>query len=315
MTARVPQGVPTGGQFATAMRTEPTVILTGNFAPADQDSLEDRLGHALGERHKTANVVAELSLAQLVDRTRSQFPAAKAVRLETCYDTDGMELAGVVDGDGNILAGNDYDSSPAQRAAYSEWVNQATGTQFNAAGLAQQLPQHDASWWDHTEEVELDVPDRAQWDVNLGGSFDMENLDERLTEAIQQRRRSVDRVADLALSQVAQRTRLQFPTAQTVRLEVCHDSDGMELSEVLDGNGHVLASAERGASTEQRSAFSEWVSQGTGTRHNLSGLAQQLDQGDSPWWNYAEEAELDDPDITKWDVDLDSVGAGRKDLT
>lgn len=313
MIARVPEGVPSGGQFAAAMRTEPTVILTGTFAPTDQDSLDERLGYSISQRSRAADAVAGLALAQLVDRTRAQFPTAKSVRLETCYDTDGMELAGVVDGEGNILAGNEFDSSDEQRAAYSQWVNQATGTRFNVAGLAQQLPQNDAAWWDHAVEAELDEPDHAQWDVDLEGASNPDHLDGQLARAIKERHRAVNDTADLSLLQVAHRTRLQFPTAKTVRLETCKDSDGMELAEVLDGNGQVLASVEHRASWDQRAAFSEWVSQGTGTRHNLAGLAQQLPQSDADWWNHAEEADIEDPDTAKWDVDLDAVIDGRRD--
>lgn len=312
MTARVPEGVPAGGQFATAMRTEPTVVLTGEFAPAGQDSIEARLGHSIEQRHRARDAVANLALAQLINRTRAQFPTARSVRLETCHDTDGMELAGVIDGEGKVLAGNDFDSSPAQRSAYSQWVNQATGTRFNAAGLAQQLPQNDAAWWDRATEAELDQPDRAQWDVPLDGVFDTENIDERLSEAIRQRHRAVNDTADLALTQVALKTRLQFPTAKTVRMETCSDSEGMELAEVLNGSGHVLASVDHRASWNQRAAFSEWASQATGTRHSLTGLAQQLPQSDADWWDHAKRARTEDGDTTKWDVDLDAVIVGLR---
>ncbi|WP_461171214.1 hypothetical protein [Arthrobacter sp. Z1-15] len=261
------------------------MILTGTFAPTDQDSLDYRLGYSIGQRSRAADTVAGLALAQLVDRTRAQFPTANLSALSLAMISMEMELAGVVDGEGNILASNDFDSSDEQRSAYSEWVNQATGTRFNVAGLAQQLPQNDAASWDHAVEAELNEPDRAQWDVNLEGASNPDHLDGQLGRALKERHRAVNDTADLSLLQVAHRTRLQFPTAsaKTIRMETCKDSDGMELAEVLDGNGHVLASVDYRASWDQRAAFSEWVSQGTGTRHNLAGLAQQLPQSDADW--------------------------------
>ncbi|MCC3299320.1 hypothetical protein [Arthrobacter caoxuetaonis] len=166
MIARVPEGVPAGGQFAPGAHEEAPIVLTGEFkAPVQASHSPGLFGDrelqitqnlyrdGLIKRQKAIDDVANLALAQIAILTLRKFPDAATIRVQPSEDGPGMVVTGVHDTDGHTIASEEgYEE--AQLLHEFKSLRGFAGASMD--DLAAELPVQDADWWKHASEADGD---------------------------------------------------------------------------------------------------------------------------------------------------------------
>ncbi|MCC3292626.1 hypothetical protein [Arthrobacter sp. zg-Y1110] len=182
MIARVPEGVPAGGQFTpTGHEEAAAVVLTGKFPEAEQVEqaramISDReltitqnlYRDALIKRQKAVDDVANLALGQIAIHTLREFPDAATIRVEPNPTGEGMTILGVHAANGAPIATADGTADEEARLNRFRDMSGFGGASMDV--LATELPVQDADWWKHAEPVDewesvhdVDIRAAAAW--------------------------------------------------------------------------------------------------------------------------------------------------------
>lgn len=164
MIARVPGGVPAGGQFAPGSHEEAPIVLTGEFkAPVRSSHSPGLIGdreleitqnlyrEGLIKRQKAIDDVANLALAQIAILTLRKFPDAATIRVQPNEDGPGMAVVGIHDAAGDAIASSEGYEEAIQLQEFKDLRGFADASMDH---LAAELPVQDADWWKHTTEVD-----------------------------------------------------------------------------------------------------------------------------------------------------------------
>lgn len=164
MIARVPEGVPAGGQFTSTGHGEAPIVLSSEFKqPVQQPRSPAFIGDreltitenfyrdGLIRRQRAIDDVANLALAQIAIHTLRRFPDAATIRVQPRDDGEGMTVVGIHDASGDVIASSEgYEEA----AALHEFHGMRGFAGASMDDLAAELPVQDADWWKHAQEID-----------------------------------------------------------------------------------------------------------------------------------------------------------------
>lgn len=266
--ARQPAGVPVGGQFATATKSEATGVVlkpelfsdawTREQRLARRDEIQETLLEAEDaespEMQQLDRVYQHASMQLAAAAILKDFPGAETVVLRENEDGENQyDLLAVRDADGNELAGRDDDDWTRNE------IDKENSPQLNE--LCWALNPKDDRWADGIGRITRDRYNGKTAEINLAAAVEKVApprtvaaaaaaekyaVAQEKMEHIRQQVRMVQEINDHASMQLVAAGILdKYPGAERLTCSKDMNSNGrLEVIAVFDGEGNVLADAD-----------------------------------------------------------------------